>query len=399
MKVSVLQENLARALDSARWFTSRGSYLPVCRMVRLTAEGVSLKVEATDLEKSFTTQVGAVIEDEGGICVNASKLREFIGTLGGERVDLEVYVAEDGHPVLSIQTGDRTDASMTGITTEEFPPTTVIENAVGVSMDPDVFGTAIRRVIHAVAKEDTRPILSGALLRLMPSGYEMCGADGFRLAIQKGSLVVAPEDGMDVIIPGKSLEAVAALLKGQEEPILIEVAETQHLIRLHIGQNEVQMQTLVGTFPNYERLIPETEWSVQTQASTLRNAVNSAKVYSESTGILRFWVEPGEGPVTQATEGEEGGEPVVLFPALTKVSATTADIGDAMREAPCQDSHGLDREEPVKIAFQARYITDLLRLTEGSIQMSGTTPSSPGLWSFPDDDSYTLVVMPMFVQW
>ena len=91
---------------------------------------------------------------------------------------------------------------------------------------------------------------------------------------------------------------------------------------------------------------------------------------------------------------------MVMFPALAKVSATTADIGDAMREAACQDSHGLDREEPVKIAYQARYVTDLLRLTEGTIQMAGHDVEQSRYSGRSRTTTTTmLVVMPMFVQW
>ena len=48
----------------------------------------------------------------------------------------------------------------------------------------------------------SRPTLTGALLKLMPNGYEMCGADGFRLAIQKGALVVPPRRGDERDHPG-----------------------------------------------------------------------------------------------------------------------------------------------------------------------------------------------------
>ena len=53
-----------------------------------------------------------------------------------------------------------------------------------------------------------------------------------------------------------------------------------------------------------------------------------------------------------------------------------------------------------KIAFNGRYLTDVLSvLKESQVALETTSPSSPGLIRPVGSDNYTHVVMPMFVQW
>ena len=56
--------------------------------------------------------------------------------------------------------------------------------------------------------------------------------------------------------------------------------------------------------------------------------------------------------------------------------------------------------EEGKIAFNSRYLLDVLAVLEkGKVALETTTSSSPGVFKPTDSDDYIHVVMPMFVQW
>ena len=59
MKVSLLQENFASALVSAKPFVGSSGTIPICGMVRLTTDQGMLRIDTTDLERGFSTWVGA----------------------------------------------------------------------------------------------------------------------------------------------------------------------------------------------------------------------------------------------------------------------------------------------------------------------------------------------------
>ena len=56
--------------------------------------------------------------------------------------------------------------------------------------------------------------------------------------------------------------------------------------------------------------------------------------------------------------------------------------------------------EPAKIAFNAKYLSDVLSvLKQSQVALEITTSSSPGVFRPVGVDNYVHVVMPMFVQW
>ena len=77
------------------------------------------------------------------------------------------------------------------------------------------------------------------------------------------------------------------------------------------------------------------------------------------------------------------------------VSARAEEIGD--NEG---DMDAVVEGEEAKIAFNAKYLTDVLSvLDEERVALEVTNPSSPGVIRPIGSDSYIHVVMPMFVQW
>ena len=390
MKASVLQENLALVLAQVKPFSATKGWMPETRSIRLTADNGHLRVEATDLEKRISTSVGAQIEEEGSICVDASNIREFVATLPDERIDFAVKDGDDGKPVLVIDCGE-TDASMSGIKGDDFPPVFDTKDGTVIRIDAEEFGKAIRRVVIAVARDDSRPVLTGAHLKVTGGEYTMVGADGFRLALQTGQVIEPTDVEVEAIIPRDTLVSVERILREAQEPVRIEVDERHTKIIIQGSRTyEVVSNNLRGQFPTYTSLVPTEEelvWRMVADTTAVHNAVKSAGIYARESenSIVRFWVE------------EENDSGMVL-----RVSATAALMGDAVREVRGVSASGLDDKLAGRIAFNSEFVRDLLSISEGKIEMAGTTPSSPCLWRLVDkdgDDGYCQVIMPMFVDW
>ena len=78
------------------------------------------------------------------------------------------------------------------------------------------------------------------------------------------------------------------------------------------------------------------------------------------------------------------------------VSARSEEVGDNRDEVDAEGIAG----EAGKIAFNSRYLLDVLSVLErGQIALETTTSSSPGVFKPVDSADYVHVVMPMFVQW
>lgn len=379
MKLSCLQENLSRGLAIVSRAVTTRATLPITQNVLISTDQSMLKLSATNLEIAITTWIGAMIEEEGSITVPARLLNEFVNSLSGDRIDLEL--SENGG---SLQlTCGRADARVNGADANEFPPVPTVEDGMSVSIDAQLLRIAISRVAFAAATEESRPVLTGVELKLTGNKFSLAAADGFRLAVQHGLLAEPVDEETVVIIPARTLNELARLIGDQTEPVEIMMTPSKGQVMFKAQGVELVSQLLQGAFPNYEQLIPQT---YQTRAifdlPDLLRATRTAGIFArDGSNIIRMQVTP-----------EPGDE----FPGKVIISASSDEVGNNQDEV---DAEVLEGEES-KIAFNSRYLQDALAVLEkGKVVMETTTPSAPGVFKPIDSDDYIHVVMPMFVQW
>ena len=80
MKISCLQENLAKGLSIVGRAVSSRSTLPVLGNVLLATDNGRLKLSATNLEIVVTCWIGAKVDEEGAITIPARTLTDLVGT-------------------------------------------------------------------------------------------------------------------------------------------------------------------------------------------------------------------------------------------------------------------------------------------------------------------------------
>ena len=382
MKITCLQENLSRGLAVVGRAVANRATLPVIHNVLLSVDQSMLKLSATNLEIAMTTWVGAKIEEEGSITVPARLLSEFVNSLPNDPINLQL---DEGSGLLEISSGNSkahiniTDAS-------EFPPIPTVDDGITAQVDPLVLRSAITRVAFAAATEESRPVLTGVELKLDESKFTMAAADGFRLAVHHGALLKAVPEEMSVIIPARTMNELNRLISDREEPveILMTPAKGQVMFRIRGGDTvEIVSQLLQGTFPNYEQLIPQsyTTRAVMDLPTVLRAARTASIFARDGSNIIRMHLMPAEAD----TE-----------PPKVEISARSEEVGDNEDTVDLGEIEG----EEGKIAFNSRYLLDVLSVLEkGKIALETTTSSSPGVFKPTDSDDYIHVVMPMFVQW
>ena len=382
MKITCLQENLSRGLAVVGRAVANRATLPVIHNVLLNVDQSMLKLSATNLEIAMTTWVGAKIDEEGSITVPARLLSEFVNSLPNDPINLQL---DEGSGLLEISSGSSkahiniTDAS-------EFPPIPTVDDGVAAEVDPFVLRSAITRVAFAAATEESRPVLTGVELKLDESKFTMAAADGFRLAVHHGALLKPVPEEMSVIIPARTMNELNRLINDREEPveILMTPAKGQVMFRIRGGDTvEIVSQLLQGTFPNYEQLIPQsyTTRAVMDLPTVLRAARTASIFARDGSNIIRMHLMPAEAD----TE-----------PPKVEISARSEEVGDNEDTVDLDEIEG----EEGKIAFNSRYLLDVLSVLEkGKIALETTTSSSPGVFKPTDSDDYIHVVMPMFVQW
>ena len=376
MRVSCLQENLAKGLSIVGRAVAVRSTLPVTQNVLIATDNSRLKLAATNLEIAVCCWIGAKVEEEGALTVPSRILTEFVSALPNDKIAL---TAPAKGKVLHMACG-RYEARMSGIDADDFPPIPDVGGDLTATIEPDVLRTTISQVALAAAQEDSRPVLTGVNMSFSEDMMTLAAADGFRLAVRKTKLSAHVTEA-SVIVPARALMELARLLADQADPVEVTVNTARSQVLFRLKNVELVSQLLQGTFPNYTQLIPQGHASrAVVDAGEFQRATKTAAIFArDASGIVRLQVTP-------SADGARG--------KLT-VMARAEEVGDNQSEIDA-----VVEGDAAKIAFNSKYLLDVLSvLDKGQVALETTSPSSPGVIRPVGDDSYVHVVMPMFVQW
>jgi DNA polymerase-3 subunit beta len=335
-----------------------------------------LKISATDLNMAMTTWIGAQVEEEGAITVPARLLSDFVNSLPPERIDIEATSQPVGINIKCVSF----ESNISGSPADDFPPIPTVEGGTAAKIEPNVLREAIARVSFAAATEDSRPVLTGVKTEISGDDFKFAAADGFRLAVYSAKLAESPSEDTEFLIPARVLNEISRLLGTQQKAVEFMVTTSSNQALFRVEDVEIVSSLIAGNFPNYNQLIP--------QSYTTRVVLNSDD-FLRATRTAAIFARDGSGIIRlQMGAGEEDA------PGHLTVSSSAEEVGDN------QGKLGAAVEgEDAKIAFNSKYLTDVLDVLNGQVAMEVSSPSSPGVLKPVEGDDYVHVVMPMFVQW
>jgi DNA polymerase-3 subunit beta len=375
--VTVLQENLSKALASVGRAVPSRATLPVTLNVLLQTDRSRLKLTATNLEIAISTWIGAQIEHEGSVTIPARLLTEFVNSLPNEKIQIELSDQPKG---ISLKCG-RFTARMSGTDSDEFPPIPTVTDGTVARIPAADLRSSIARVALAAATDDSRPVLTGIKVEIEGDSLTLAAADGFRLGVDKSKLTTAFEDKIGFIVPARTLQEVQRIIGDQSDDVELTVAGNRSQVLFRLTNTEVVSQLIQGNFPDYGKLIPSTTGTeVTVDLQDFQQAAKAASIFArDGSGIVRLHVTPGE----------DGS------PGKMTVSSKAEELGDNTGEIDAKVTG-----DAAKVAFDARFLLDVLSvLDKGEVTLGTSTPSSPGVIKSTANPGYTHVVMPMFVQW
>ncbi len=373
MKVSCLQENLARGLGIVSRAVNPRSTLPVLGNVLLATENGRLKLSATNLEIVITCWVGARVENEGAITVPARTLNDLISALPQDRVELTLNETTQTLHVSCL----RTKANIKGIDAQEFPLVPQPDNQNRIRVEADVFKQMINQVAFAAAVDDARPTLTGVSATFQDSYLTMAATDGFRLSLRSAHIPSLVEEPFSVIIPARALTEVARVISDDAEAVFISLPSGRNQIVFDMDSVVLVSQLIDGNFPDYNPIIPKRH-TTRTVVSTadFRKACKMADIFArESSHTARVSIEPGNE----------------LTPAYATIAATSSETGDNI----AQIDAGVEGA-PIEIAFNVKFMTDVLNVIDTpQVALETTSAMEPGVIKPVGDNDFIHIIMPM----
>ena len=373
MKISCLQDNLAKGLSIVGRAVSPRSTLPVLGNVLLAVDNGRLKLSATNLEIVITCWIGATVQESGAITVPARTFGELINNLPAEPVNLSLNKTTE---TLHVSCG-RVQANVKGINADEFPVIPEPDQENRVRMEPAVLKQVISQVAFAAATDDSRPALTGVLTSFEGNRVSMAATDGFRLSVRTAHIAGYVEKPFSLVIPARALSEVARILSDDLEAVYISMPAGRNQVIFDMDNALLVSQLIDGKFPDYAPIIPSRH-NTRTVLNTAEfaKACRTADIFArESSNTARVAVEPGDG----------------LSPAFATVAANSKETGDNVAQINA-NVEGM----PIEIAFNVKFMSDVLSVMDTpQVALETTTPNEPGVLKPVGDNDFVHIIMPM----
>jgi DNA polymerase III subunit beta len=369
MEITVSKFELLRELTATQGVVERKTTIPILSNYLFEAAGDKLSLTATDLDLSLRTSCNAKVKKEGSCTIPARKLHDYVKLLPDADITIKLL---ENHWV-SIRCG-RSNTKMVGMARSNFPTLPILPTSGVVKIPAQVLRGMIAKTGFAIANEESRYTLNGALMVLKPESITMVATDGHRLAhIERSAEKFEGVSGeMKTLIPKKAMDELKSLVDSTEVEV-IEFAKDESQLYFRIGPRLLTSRQLTGQFPNYEAVLPkDNNKQVMVSGDDLSAAVQRVSQFAdERSRAVRLRLDKGE----------------------LKISASSTEMGES--EDSLETNYNGDG---LTIGFNAQYLLDFLKAVgAGDVLLELKDPQSAGQLrpAEGDDYKYRYIVMPM----
>ena len=362
MKIVASRDELARALGVVGRAVSARISVQILAGILLRAGEGRLTVAATDMEMSLRASLDADIEGEGSVVVPGRLLVDIVRLLPPGEV---VLTHEADAATLELTCGSGSYRLNT-YRADDFPRLPELEPSTLVSVSREALLDTIAKVARAASRDESRPVLTGILVRLEGAGIVMAATDSYRLAVKETALEQEIGRDFEAIVPAKALGELVRIGQGASaDEIGIGVQENQ--VVFDIEGIVLTARRIDGQFPNFRQLRPESfEAEINVPREELLDAVRRVSVMAQRNAPLRL-------------RFEEGG--------LT-IQAQSQDVGEAT-ESLAIPYNG----DVLEIGFNPDFLREGLEsVDEDQVRLRLITPLRPGLISGAGEDSWYLIM-------
>ncbi len=346
VNISCSRDELAQRLGLVSRAVSTRTAVQILSGVLLRAESGRVTLAATDMEVSLRAQLEARAERDGAVVVPGKLLVELTRLLPENEVRIESGAEES---VVRISCGSAS-YQLNSYNPEDFPRLPSVEGTQTFGVDGHALLETAARVGRAASRDESRPVLTGVLMRFEGDKLIMAATVSYRLSVQETVLGGSTPD-LEAIVPARSLTELARIAQGADT-VEIGIHENQVLF----AANDIWLTTrrIDGQFPNYKQLLPETfEHELTLPRGELLEVVRRTAVLAQRNSPLRLRFAEGE---------------------LT-VSAQTHDVGEARESLPISFTG-----EPLEIGFNAEFLRDGIEsLDDDELRLRLISPLRPGL--------------------
>jgi DNA polymerase-3 subunit beta len=361
MKFICEKTKLQEAISVTQKAVTGKSAMPILQGLFIDASEGKITIIGSDIDLSIETKIDANIIEAGKVVVDARLFGDIVRKLPNSNIEISSSTDNSIEIIC-----EKTKFNLIHMNADDFPTLPSIDEDNIFSIEQKLLKSMIRGTMFAIAQEESRPILTGVLVEIKDGKINLVALDGYRLALKSES--IDSDNSIKAVIPGKTLSEVVKILEDEGE---VNITFTSNHILINLGETKIISRLLEGEFIKYTSIIPE-EYSLKitVERNKILNCIERASLVAKegNTNLIKFDIND---------------EYMVL--------TSNSQLGNVREELNI-----ILQGEPLEIAFNAKYMIDLLKIMdEEEIYMEFSSSVSPCLVKNKQNDNCTYLVLPV----
>ncbi len=365
MNFTITKKDFYQGLNITTRACASSNTMPILKGILIEAskeKGIHLM--GTDLEIGIENWVPAEVESEGRIVLPSNNLKNIIRELPNEDIVFEVNLDNYKANINCLNS----KFEINGFNPEEYPQLPDVNIPTNLEIPATKLKKIITEVEFSTSNDQTKPVLTGALMVIEDKSIKMVSTNKYRLAYSKIDNNNDIDEKINIILPGSTIKEISNLLN-EEGTVKMKVNE--NYASFEFNDIIVVSRLIEGKFPNFEQVIPDEKNStVVINKDYLNSAVKRASLIAKLDSNI----------VTLKTQDNK-----------IIIESEDSDSGSAHEEVPIQlegDNH--------KISVDASYLLDVLKvIDEDKVKLDLIGSLNPLVVKKENNDDYIYLIMPI----
>ncbi|ATI59841.1 MULTISPECIES: DNA polymerase III subunit beta [Bacillus] len=348
MEFIVNHKQFTQALSEVNKAISTKSLIPILSGIKITADQSGITLIASNSNIFIEKFIPVLIEDEkiatilkaGTIVVPAKYFIEII-----KKMPSDIAIKSKNEQIIKIQSEEIT-LSLNGFPADEFPNVPLIDNHAEIKVETEQLIEVFKQTVFAVAKNESRPVLTGVHIELSNNKFICAATDSHRLAIRETRL--SSDVKANCIVPSATINELLKLMNSNSKFVYIYLSES-HII-FTFGTTTLYSRLIEGKYPNISNLIPnDFKTIINIDRKKILQGVDRSSLLASEWANNNVNLE-------------------IINESTIKISSNASQIGQI---SETQQIDAIQGEKQLNISFDGRFMVDALRaIKEETITLS-----------------------------
>ncbi|WP_237980429.1 DNA polymerase III subunit beta [Bacillus thuringiensis] len=348
MEFIVNHKHFTQALSEVSKAISTKSIIPILSGIKIIADQSGITLIASNSNIFIEKFIPSSIEDEqittilkaGTIVVPAKYFIEII-----KKMPSDIVIKSKNEQTITIQSEEIT-LNLNGFPANEFPNVPLIDDHAEIKIETNQLMDAFKQTVFAVAKNESRPVLTGVHIELDHNKLICAATDSNRLAIRETT--ISTDMKANCIVPSATISELLKLMGSNSEFVYIYLSES-HII-FTFGTTTLYSRLIEGKYPNISSLIPN---DFQTVINIDRQRILQG--IDRSSLLASEWANNNVNLE-------------IINESTIKIYSNASQIGKISEK---QQIDAIQGEKQLNISFDGRFMIDALRaIKEETVTLS-----------------------------